>query len=494
MNQRFKTVFGSANPTLPLQPSGNIVHGNACRVDWELVCPKKDGDEIYILGNPPFIGKKEQSKKNKTEIEDIFSNLKGVGVLDYVACWYVKAAQMMIGTTIKCAFVSTNSIVQGEQTGILWEYLVGQYNVNIFFAHRTFQWNSQAKGKAAVHCVIIGFSYAETSKKTIFDHTEVETMGRSRLVKNINGYLFDAKNVIVKKRTLPISDFPKMIEGITPLDNGILSFSESEYHVFIEKEPQSKKFFRTWITGDSFINSYSMYCLWLVGITRQEIENMPFVAEKLKQVRVFRENSKSSQQFSNTPWLFRETTIADNYILIPKTSSENRNYIPIGFITNAVTSSSSLMLNNASVFHFAILSSKIHMAWMSAVCGRLESRYRYSASIVFNNFPFPPISDNQKAELEQSAYRILEARERYTEKTLAQLYDPDKMPADLRAAHERNDLAVERCYRSRPFSSDEERLEYLFKLYEQMIADENAQQGLFAVAKKVKGKAKVKWR
>jgi len=324
MNMLVSNEFGQYFVRLPLKKSAKIVHDNALQIDWETVVSK---DELsFILGNPPFIGKKEQKPEQKADMERLFANVNGSGVLDFVTAWYLKAAQYIQDTNIKVAFVSTNSISQGEQVGILWNLLFNQFNIKIHFAHRTFKWSNEAKGNAAVYCVIVGFANYDSSDKTIYEYEDVKGKAHELKVKNINPYLIDAKDTLLLKQTLPICNIPKMIEGITPLDNGILSFSEEEYLNFIKQEPSSKKWFRPWITGHSFINRYPQYCLWMTNIKPEEIRSMPLVAQKIKQVKEFRENSKSSQQFAAAPWLFRETTIAQTYILVPKTSSDNRFY------------------------------------------------------------------------------------------------------------------------------------------------------------------------
>ena len=490
MNVAFFNEFGRTNPTLPLKEAGKIVQGNACRLDWEVVCPKEEGDEIYILGNPPFYGKKEQTKEQKSEIKTLFKSVSNYGVLDYVSCWYVQALKMIKGTSNKCAFVSTNSIVQGEQSSILWQYLTSEFSVKIFFAYKPFKWSNNAKGNAAVHCVVLGISDVESKNKKLYECDNSGLTQRVKIVKNINNYLIEAHNVFILKRSKSISNLPLMIEGITPLDNGILSFTESEYLDFISKEPQSQKWFKKWLTGSSFIKGQSHYCLWLSEINQTELNSLPMVKEKVEAVRLFRQNSKSSQKFAATPWLFRETVIEVNYVIIPKTSSENREYIPVGYVNDAITSSSSLILNNSHPWHLGLITSQMHMTWMRAVAGRLEERYRYSSTLVYNTFPFPQISTQRKNEITQSVFRILGEREKHSDKTLADLYNPDKMPEGLREAHRQNDEIIEKCYRSTPFNSDEERLEYLFKLYEKMIAEEQAQGTLFAKPKKTRKKKK----
>ncbi len=416
------------------------------------------------------IGAECRSKQQKTEIKILFKSISGYGTLDYVACWYIKALEMIYGSKNKFAFVSTKSIVQGEQSSILWKFLNNNFNPIIFFAHKPFKWSNNAQKKAAVHCVIIGICEKNCNKKTIYSFNK--DIFNSIEVKYINNYLLALPNIFISKRTKSISNFPQMIEGITPLDNGILSFNESEYLQFITKEPQSKKWFKKWITGNSFIKGITLYCLWLSDFDIKKINNYPLIKNKIEKVTLFRKNSKSSQKFANTPWLFRETTIEANYLLIPKTSSEKRIYIPVGYINDAITSSSSLILNNSEPYIMGIITSKIHMTWMRTVAGRLKTDYRYSSTLVYNTFPFPKITTQQKDNITQCVFRILEEREKHSEKTLAQLYDPDKMPESLREAHHLNDLAIEQCYRNQAFNSDEERLEYLFKLYEEMIEAE----------------------
>ncbi len=469
MNMQISNEFGQYFVRLPLKKSAKIVHGNALQIDWETVVAK---DELsFILGNPPFLGKKEQNSQQKTDME-IFANVKGAGVLDYVTAWYLKAAQLIQNTNIKVAFVSTNSISQGEQVGILWDLLFNQHNIKIHFAHRTFKWSNEAKGNAAVYCVIIGFANFDTANKTIYEYENIKGEAHAVKAANINPYLVDAKDIVLHKKTMPICNVPKMIEGITPLDNGILAFSEKEFLEFIKQEPNSIKWFKPWITGHSFINRYAQYCLWLIDIKPEEIRSMPLVLEKVRQVKEFRENSKSSQQFASTSWLFRETTIAENYILVPKTSSENRKYIPIGFISDAITSSSSLMINDATIYHFGVITSLMHITWVKNVGGRLKSDYRYSASIVYNNFPFPENpGEKQIKAIETAAQRVLEARSEFPNSSLADLYDPLTMPPALVKAHNDLDKCVDLAYRPNAFTSEANRMVFLFELYEKYTAN-----------------------
>jgi hypothetical protein len=470
MNMQISNEFGQYFVRLPLKKSAKIVHGNALQTDWESIVSKTELS--YILGNPPFIGKKEQKPEQKADMEKIFANLNGSGVLDYVTAWYVKAAQFIQDTNIKVAFVSTNSIVQGEQVGILWTFLSKQFKIKIHFAHQTFKWSNEAKGNAGVYCVIVGFANYDTNNKSIFEYEDVKGEAHELKVKNVNSYLVDANEIFILKRTQPICNIPKMVEGITPLDNGLLSFSEDEYLEFIKQEPASIKWFKPWITGDSFINRYKQYCLWMTNIQPEEIRTMPLLSKKIKQVKEFRENSKSSQKFATTPWLFRETTIAKRYILVPKTSSENRKYIPMGFIADAITSSSSLMINDAGIYHFGILTSLMHMAWVKTICGRLESRFRYSKDIVYNNYPWPDNpNDKQIKAIEGAAQNVLDVRLQFPNSSLADLYDPLTMPPTLVKAHNELDKAVDLAYRPQAFTSEAKRMEFLFELYEKYTAD-----------------------
>jgi type I restriction-modification system DNA methylase subunit len=483
MNQLISNEFGQYYVRLPLKKSATIVHGNALQIDWETVVAK---DELsYILGNPPFVGKKEQSKEQKAEMMTLFAGVRGAGVLDYVSAWYLKAAQFIQNTTIKVAFVATNSISQGEQVGILWSELLGRYNISIHFAHRTFKWTNEARGKAAVFCIIIGFAAVEAKEKSIFEYDNVRGDARELKVQNINPYLVNAKNILLQKRTSPICNVPRMVEGITPLDNGLLSFSNEEYLDFMSKEPAATKWFKPWITGHSFINNYRQYCLWMTNIKPEEIRALPLVFEKVKAVKSFREKSKSSQEFASTPWLFRETTIADTYVLVPKTSSESRNYIPMGFVTDGITSSSALMVNGATTFHLGVLMSLMNVTWVKNIGGRLKSDFRYSKDIVYNNFPWPENpTEKQVKAIETAAQRVLDARLEFPNSSLADLYDPLTMPPSLVKAHNELDKAVDLAYRPQAFTSEANRMVFLFELYEKYTAN------LFTKAKPKRTKKK----
>lgn len=473
MNMKFKEVFGSANPTLPLQAGGNIVHGNATRLDWEKVCPKKDGDEIYILGNPPYQGSRKTDENQKEDLSFVLGTLPLYKDLDYIACWFYKGAEYIENTKNKLAFVSTNSVCQGEQVSLLWPYIFNK-KVQILFAYTSFKWKNNAKDNAGVSVIIIGLSASFQNTKYIY------TDNLKKNVANINAYLIGGKdNIYVFSRNTPLSNFPNMNFGNMPADGGKLLFSTREKDDFINNEPASSKWFKKLVNAQEHLNGRERWCLWLEGITEKELNNLPKVTRVVEEVKRIRLNS-SRPQLAKVPHLFAQITQPSNKncIIVPRVSSENRIYIPIDYLNgnNKVTDSFFTIVTD-QVHVFAIITSLMHMVWLKIVGGKLETRFQYSKNIVYNTFPFPSISQSQKQELEKHVFRILEEREKHSEKTLAQLYDPEKMPAGLREAHHQNDLAVERCYRSKPFESDEERLEYLFKLYEQMIAEEKARKG-----------------
>ena len=428
---------------LPLKSYANIVDGNALRIDWESVVPKDKLD--YIMGNPPFVGARLMSKEQKDDLFDVFGEKwKNAGNLDYVSCWYKKAADLMKGTQIRTALVSTNSVSQGESVAILWKPLF-EDGVHIDFAHRTFRWDSEASIKAHVHCVIIGFSIAPNYKAKVIYSAE-----RPLIVDNINAYLVDAANVFVESRTTPLCDIPKIGIGNKPIDGGFYLFTEEEKDEFIRKEPQSEKWFKAWIGSHEFINRYFRYCLWLGECPPNELRAMPECLKRVQAVREYRLSSPSAGtvKLADTPTRFHVENMPRNEsILIPETSSENRKYIPMGFVSpNILCSNAVRLIPNATLYHFGILTSNVHMAWVRTVCGRLKSDYRYSKDIVYNNFPWPTPTDEQKAKIEQTAQAILDARALYPDCSLADLYDEVAMPPELRKAHQANDKAVMQAY------------------------------------------------
>ncbi|MGO4820626.1 MULTISPECIES: class I SAM-dependent DNA methyltransferase [unclassified Flavobacterium] len=483
MNQEFFKAFGRTKPALPLEQTGSIVHGNATRVDWEMVCPKNEGDEIYILGNPPYLGYALQSAEQKEDMAFVFKNLNNYKKLDFIACWFYLGANYIKGYNAQFAFVSTNSICQGEQVAILWQSIFDK-NLEISFAHTSFKWNNNAKANAGVTVVIVGIRNNSKLSKYLFSEN------RKYNASNINAYLANAQNTIIEKRQKTISDFPTMMKGSQPTDGGNLILSKIEKEMLIDKHPQSQLFIRKLSGSEEFINGSERWCFWITSDMLEkaiEIDDIKIRIEKVRQMRLL-SSKKATQDSAKISYAFGEIRfLPSNSIIVPSHSSENRDYIPLGFLDEStIISNSAFAIYNAQNYLFAILNSNMHMTWVRAVCGSLETRIRYSNTLCYNTFPFPPITATQKEELTQCVFRILEERENHSEKTLAQLYDPVKMPEGLREAHRLNDLAVERCYRSKPFESDEERLEYLFKLYEKMIAEEKEKDTLFAKEKKAK--------
>lgn len=430
---------------LPLTSSANIVEGNALRMDWNEVIPNTELN--YIMGNPPFVGARLMNKTQSADVGLVFGNLKGSGNLDYVSCWYQKSAEYINNTRIECAFVSTNSITQGEQVAILWEQLIERLGVVINFAWKTFVWNSETSQKANVHVVIIGFSNNPSSKpKQIFI-----TDTNYKNVNNINGYLLDAPNIYIYNRSNPISlKVPLARSGNKPIDNGNYLFEESEYKAFILKEPLSKRFFRKWIGAYEFINRKVRYCLWLGECPPDILRKMPYAMERVEAVKQFRLQSKSegTRKLAMTPTRFHvETFPSSDFLVLPLTSSERRKYVPIGFLTpEYLASNLVLVVENAKLSDFGIITSNVFMAWMRTVCGRLKSDYRITKDNVYNNFPWPKPTEGQRTKIEDTGQAILDARNLYPEASLADLYDDLSMPIELRTAHQDNDRAVMEAY------------------------------------------------
>ncbi len=484
MNMEISNEFGQYFVRLPLKKAATIVHGDALEKDWEEIVAK---DKLsFILGNPPFIGSKIMKQSQRDQIVKQFGEADGSGVLDYVTGWYIKAAKYIQDTKIKVAFVSTNSIVQGEQTSILWGHMIHKYEIKIQFAHRTFKWSNEAKGNAAVYCVIIGFANFDTLDKNIFEYEDIKGEAHEIKAKNINPYLVDAKDILIEKKSNPICNVPKMSFGNMPLDGGNLILSDEEKKEFLKKEPEAKKFIKPLISAYEFLNGEKRWCLWLVNAEPNELKKLPEVLKRVELVKEFRLASvaPSTRKFASTPSLFRDRNQPNSYIVIPRHSSENRKYIPFGFFSKeSIVSDSCLSLPNATSFHFGILQSEIHMTWVKYVSGRIKSDIRYSKDLVYNNFPWPQDLPTQKIQgVEKLAQQVLKVRERYPTSSLADLYDPFTMPADLVRAHHDLDNFVDTCYRSQPFTSEAKRMEFLFELYEKYTAD------LFTKVKVKKGK------
>ena len=484
MNMIISNEFGQYFARLPLKKAAKIVHGDALETDWENIVSKNELS--YILGNPPFIGSKIMKQSQRDQIVKQFDNADGSGVLDYVTGWYIKAAKYIQDTKIKVAFVSTNSIVQGEQTSILWGRMLNKFNIKIHFAHRTFKWSNEAKGNAAVYCVIVGFANFDTNNKSIFEYEDIKGEAHEIKAKNINPYLVDAKDLLINKSSNPICNVPKMSFGNMPLDGGNLLLTDEEKNDFILKEPKAEKFIKPLISAYEFLNGEKRWCLWLVDAEPNELKQLPEVLKRVEAVKKFRLDSvaPSTQKFASSPTLFRDRNQPNTYILIPSTTSENRKYIPLGFFgKNDIANNSCHTVPNGNIYHFGVLMSTMHMAWVKHICGRLKSDYRYSKDIVYNNFPWPENPNEKQAKaIETAAQKVLDARLQFPNSSLADLYDPLTMPPALVKAHNELDKAVDLAYRSQPFTGDANRMVFLFELYEKYTA------GLFAIEKKKKTK------
>ncbi len=542
MNLRVAEQFGENVVRLPLKKSAAIIHGNALRIDWNEVVPA--GELDYILGNPPFIGHHYQSAEQKADQSRVMHEIRAQGVLDFVANWYVKAVDYLLpsphgrgvggegsaavgcekpssdasrhllprgeGNSIRCAFVSTNSITQGEQVGLLWPLLLSR-GVRIHFAHRTFQWNNEARGNAAVHCVIIGFGLADVLKKLIFDYESPKADPSVIEAANINPYLVDAPDVVIANRSVPLCDVPKMSWGNKPTDGGHLILSPEQRSELLAKEPGAARFVRRYMSGGDFINGIERYCLWLNDATPQELKSLPEVMRRVEGVRQSRLASKaaSTREYAKYPTRFRQVAQPDSdYLAVPEVSSERRAYVPIAFLTADVICSNKIQfVPNASPYHFGVLSSTMHMAWVRAVCGRLKSDFSYSNTIVYNNFPWPELErgrgegglaakspssgaarhllpegegkDKHRSAIEAAAQGVLDARAKFPDSTLADLYDPLTMPPALVKAHQQLDKAVDAAYlaaekaagRKLPkLGTDAERVAFLFERYQQITS------------------------
>lgn len=472
MNLRVSEAFGEYFVRLPLKKSPHIHHGNALSLNWNDVLPADKCS--FILGNPPFIGSKLLSNEQRREVRFIVGEkTRGVGLLDYVTCWYFNAARYIQSRSIDAAFVSTNSISQGEQVSILWNELHG-LGINITFAHRPFAWQSEARGAAHVHVVIIGFSSTSKPKGRLFEYDQPKGDPSEVRAANINSYLIDGPNTLVHARTTPLCETAAISNGSIPADGGNLILSDDEYEELIKLEPSAKKFLRPYVGAVGFLHDTYRWCLWLKEAHPNELQQMPLVMKRLRAVRDMRKASrkKATREKSSTPMLFTEDRQPNSgdYLAIPRTSSETRRYIPIGYLSSSVVAANDLqIIPSASLYDLGVLSSAMHNAWMRITSGRLESRYRYSAKMTYNTFPWPQdVTDKQRAAVESAAQLVLDAREAFPDATLADLYDPLSMPAQLTKAHAQLDRSVDRCYRSQPFPHERNRVEYLFELYERL--------------------------
>jgi len=475
MNIRLSEVFGQYFVRLPLRKSPTIVCGNALRLDWTKILPPDQCS--HVLGNPPFVGKQFATAEQKADMEAVCAKVMGGGVLDYVTGWYFKAAAYITGTNIVVTFVSTNSISQGEQVGILWNELFTRYHLKIHFAHRTFPWESEARGKAHVHVVIIGFAGFDTTNKRIYDYENGGEKVSVTGARNISPYLVEGSDIVVLSRSKPICGAPEIVFGNMPNDGGHLILTDEEKTDLLKEDPGARKFIRPFLGSQEFINGESRWCLWLKDASPSELRSLPEVMKRVEGVRRHRQESPrvTTRELANTPTLFGEIRQPDSeYLLIPSVSSETRKYIPIGFMPRTVIGSNLvLFVPDAALYHFGVLSSAMHMAWVRQVCGRLESRYRYSNKLVYNNYPWPESPNaKQRSAVKAAAKAVLGARAGYLKRgdTLAQLYDPLATPAKVVNAHTALDRTVDRCYRSQPFTSERQRVEFLFALYEKLTS------------------------
>lgn len=464
MIRETQEIIHSKIDFLPLKSYANIVQGNALRMAWESVIPKYK--LRYIMGNPPFVGARWMSKEQKSDVTDIFKGWKNTGDLDYVSCWYYRSALIMQGTEIKSALVSTNSITQGAAVTNLWKPLFSM-GVHIDFAHRTFIWDSEASIKAHVHCVIIGFSMGTPVKNKI-----IYVDGQAIPAKNINGYLVDADNVFIDKRQKPISDVPTITLGGQAIDDGNFILTPEEKEELLRIEPAAAEFIRPYMMGRDFIHRSPRYCIWLVDAPPQKLKKCPEIMRRVQRVQTFRLESerKSTLKAAERPTLFASILECDSdYVALPKVSSENRRYIPIDYLPADVIPGDKLfVMQGSNIYHFGVLTSNVHMAWMRAVCGRLKSDYSYSNTIVYNNFPWPSPTLAQKEMIEQTAQGILDARALYPDSSLADLYDPLTMPLELRKAHDKNNIAVMKAYGFSTKMSEAECVAALMKMYQEL--------------------------
>lgn len=473
MNMELSNVFGEYVDDLPLTKYANIVCENALRYDWKLLISNKK--LFYIVGNPPFVGHQLRKKSQAKDMEHVFKGNKKAGRLDYVCAWYKKASRYIENTSIDVAFVSTNSISQGEQVEILWKDLIDNHNITINFAHRTFKWNNEGRGNASVYCIIIGFSTKEKEDKIIYEYKTPTSEPNIRKVKNINPYLVDFRNIFIKSRGNPLNGMPVMTKGSQPTDGGNLILNEEEKIKLLNKYPRLDICIKRYVGAKEFINNINRYCLWFKDIDSKIYNNIPEIRERLKRVVECRLESPtpSVNEYAKFPTLFtQDRQPTSEFLIIPQVSSENREYIPIGFFLHDVVPSNAVqIIPNASLFHFGILTSKMHMIWTKHVCGRLKSDYRYIPAI-YNCFPFPDVTQQEKKDIEKYAKLILDTRKSHTDTSLADLYDPLTMPPDLLKAHHKLDKVVDKAYGCSKIKSDSDKMKLLFEMYEELVENQ----------------------
>jgi hypothetical protein len=521
MNMQISNEFGQYFVRLPLKKSAKIVNEDALKTDWQsLLNPlnsinivakhaniylieepileyksvnvqaesfeihkgrnPENKNEIrfdYILGNPPFIGSKIMNQSQRDSVVKEFDNIQGSGVLDYVTAWYIKAAKLIQGTKTKVAFVSTNSIVQGEQTSILWGQMLYKYNIKIHYAHRTFKWSNEAKGNAAVFCVIIGFANYDTNNKSIFEYEDIRGEAHEIKAKNINPYLVDGKDIIIEGRSTPLIPISKLVNGSIPADGGNLILSEEEKNSIEKKDSSIGFWIKEYLGGEGFLNGVKRYCLWLKACSPEQLVSMSEVMKRVNMVKEMRIKSTkaATQKKAETPSLFTEDRQPTDgfYIAIPRTSSENRKYIPMGYLNSEIIASNDLqIIPKGTLYEYGVLTSQIHMTWVRYTCGRLKSDFRYSALYTYNTFPWPELPNAKQVKtIETAAQKVLDVRAYFSKSSLANLYNPLTMPSELVKAHNELDKAVDLAYRTQPFTSEAKRMEFLFELYEKYTAD-----------------------
>ncbi len=480
MNLRVSVEFGLYFARIPLTSTPQIRHDNALRLDWNEVLHVERCS--FVLGNPPFLGYSYQDKVQKSDLVAVMHGIHGAGVLDFVCCWYILAARYVKETTNRVAFVSTNSITQGEHVAVLWGEMQ-RLGMHIHFAHRTFQWSNEAKGNAAVHCVIVGFGHEDQAVKTIYEYEDIKGQPHAVQVKNINPYLVDAPTVFLPKRREPICNVPQMMKGSQPTDGGNLLLDDAEKASLLAVEPQAAKWIRRFLGADEFINDIPRWCLWLVDCPPNELRAMPEVMKRVQAVKTMRlaSTKAATVELAATPAHFGELRQPNtNYLLIPSVSSERRKYVPIGYIDHQVIVSNLIYaLPDATLFHFGVMTSAMHNAFMRFTCGRLKSDFRYSNTIVYNNYPWSgfagePLSDKHRTAIELAAQAVLDARAQFASSSLADLYDPLTMPPALLKAHQKLDTAVDAAYQpsggKKTYASDAERVAFLFELYQRITS------------------------
>jgi len=458
--------YGKSKPILPLKEAGQITQGNATRVDWNAVCPITTTDEVYVIGNPPYLGSSMQDKEQKKDMNFVFSMFNDFKNLDYISIWFYKGANYIKDYNAQIAFVSTNSICQGEQVALLWPKILNE-KIEIGFAYQSFKWKNNAKGNAGVTVIILGLRNRSSKSKYLFNDN------LRKDVKNINAYLIDSQDIYFTRNTFPINGFPELVRGSMPTDGGNFELTENEKTELISNYPEAKKYIKKYISGGDFIKGIYRYCLWIDDNDLQSASLIPFIKVRLEKVRQFRLQSiaPTTVDYAKYPNRFRQISYKETEaIIVPLTSSISRKYIPFGFVTeDYVVTNSAGVIYNAHPWHFGVIHSRMHMVWVDAVGGKLKTDYRYSTNLCYNNFPFPDITTKQKENLNLYVFAILDERARHPSKTMAQLYNPTTMPKGLLQAHQELDIAIEQCYRLQPFKNDTERLEYLFKMYEEML-------------------------